>query len=277
MPSIEMNKFNICKTYKKAQNNAIEQKCTVSFSWFVHRAGRSARCGKVGNNVLFLTPEETAYVEFIEKYEKVSLIEMEANLKEGNGGAEQIRQHIIEMASKEREILECGTRAFLSFVESYVRHDCNVVCSFKDLDVTGYGHAYGLLRLPRMKEFHRSDLSKFKRSELNTSEIPYKNAEKEKRRQEKLLLLKTKDKSVEKAGRTQKKWLDTTQASKNSAKKRRHSETKENIDDIASDFVLLKKLKKGRLKKKEYDELMADNSAGGQQAAHLPRVGLSSD
>ncbi|CAG9531343.1 unnamed protein product [Cercopithifilaria johnstoni] len=229
-------------------------------SWFVHRAGRSARCGEVGNNVLFLTPEETAYIEFIEKYEKVSLIKMKANLKKNDDGAEQIRQHIVEMASKEREILECGTRAFMSFVESYVHHDCNVVCSPKDLDVIGYGHAYGLLRLPRMKEFHRNDLNEFKRSELNTSEIPYKNVEKEKRRQEKLLLLKTKDKSTQKAVRTQKKRLDTRQASKNSTRKRQHSETKENMDDLGSDFALLKKLKKGRLKKKEYDELMADSS-----------------
>uniref|UniRef100_A0A0R3RVR1 Helicase ATP-binding domain-containing protein n=1 Tax=Elaeophora elaphi TaxID=1147741 RepID=A0A0R3RVR1_9BILA len=227
-------------------------------SWFVHRAGRSARCGKMGNNVLFLTPEETAYVEFIEKYEKVSLTEMEANLKEKDG-AEQIRQRIVEIASKEREILECGTRAFMSFIESYVRHDCNVVCSSKDLDVIGYGHAYGLLRLPRMKEFHGSNLSEFKRSNLNTSEIPYKNAEKEKRRQEKLLLLKAKDRSLKKAGRSQKKKLDARETSKNSGKKRRHSETKENMDNLGSDFALLKKLKKGRLKKKEYDELMTDS------------------
>ncbi|KAM3724007.1 putative ATP-dependent RNA helicase [Dirofilaria immitis] len=229
-------------------------------SWFVHRAGRSARCGKVGNNVLFLTPEETAYIKFIEKYEKVSLTEMKANLKENDDGAEQIRQQIVEIASKEREILESGTRAFMSFVESYVHHDCNVVCSYKDLDVIGYGHAYGLLRLPRMKEFHHSDLSDFKRSDLNTSEIPYKNAEKEKQRQEKLLLLKNEDKPMKKADRIPKKGLDARQVSKNSARKRRHTETKENIDDLGSDFALLKKLKKGRLKKKEYNELIAYSS-----------------
>lgn len=73
-------------------------------SWFVHRAGRSARRGKVGNNVLFLTPEELAYIEFIEKYEKVSLTELEANLKENGDGAEIMRQQIVEMASKERYV-----------------------------------------------------------------------------------------------------------------------------------------------------------------------------
>ncbi|VDP24787.1 unnamed protein product [Onchocerca flexuosa] len=170
-----------------------------------------------------------------------------------------MRQQIVKMASKEREILESGTRAFMSFVESYVRHDCNVVCSYKDLDIIGYGHAYGLLRLPRMKEFHHSDLSDFKRSDLNTSEIPYKNPEKEKRRQEKLLLPKNEDKSMKKAARTPKKGLNAKQAPKNSARKRRHSENKENTDDLRSDFALLKKLKKGRLKKKEYDELMTDS------------------
>lgn len=67
-----------------------------------------------------------------------------------------------------------------------------------DLDVAGYGHAYGLLRLPRMREFHQNDLSHFKRSNINTSEVPYKNVEKEKRRQEKLLNAKTDGKPFKK-------------------------------------------------------------------------------
>uniref|UniRef100_A0A915PPN8 ATP-dependent RNA helicase n=1 Tax=Setaria digitata TaxID=48799 RepID=A0A915PPN8_9BILA len=230
-------------------------------SWFVHRAGRSARCGRKGNNVLFLTPEETAYIQFIEKYEKVSLTKMETNLRENDPESEQIRQQIVEIASKEREILESGTRAFMSFIESYVRHDCNVVCSFKNLDVVGYGHAYGLLRLPRMKEFKHNNLSDFKRSDLNTSEIPYKNAEKEKQRQEKLLLLDDENKGMKRKMKKKengppKKRLETPKI----AKKRRRSGSRENVDDFKSDFSLLKKLKKGRLKKKEYDELLTDNT-----------------
>lgn len=96
-------------------------------SWFVHRAGRSARCGKVGNNVLFLTPEEIAYIKFIEKYEKVSLVEMEVNLKENDGEAEQIRQHIVEMASKERYVIFCFL-AYFSYLSKFYKLCLQVIC-----------------------------------------------------------------------------------------------------------------------------------------------------
>jgi ATP-dependent RNA helicase DDX55/SPB4 len=40
---------------------------------FVHRCGRTARCGNLGSAVLFLLPTEDAYVNFIEINQKVSL------------------------------------------------------------------------------------------------------------------------------------------------------------------------------------------------------------
>lgn len=148
------------------------------FSWFIHRSGRSGRCGREGKSLLFLTPNQDGYITFLQKYEKISLNELKIpNLTAVK--AEQLRQKIIKMASKDRFdfedfiniihtffsflyvnhmlislqyfflkflfrynsylvihcrlILERGTSAFVSFIESYLRHDCSVVCPFKGI------------------------------------------------------------------------------------------------------------------------------------------------
>jgi hypothetical protein len=72
-----------------------------------------------------------------------------------------------------------GTRAFVSSVQAYAKHDCHVVCNVKgrratqvcstlfsrvvhtDLDVVGCAHDYALLRLPKMPELSNRDLSGF--------------------------------------------------------------------------------------------------------------------
>uniref|UniRef100_A0A1I7WJF2 ATP-dependent RNA helicase n=1 Tax=Heterorhabditis bacteriophora TaxID=37862 RepID=A0A1I7WJF2_HETBA len=40
--------------------------------WFVHRAGRTARCGREGNALIVLTPQQIAYVGFVSKHEMVN-------------------------------------------------------------------------------------------------------------------------------------------------------------------------------------------------------------
>lgn len=62
---------------------------------------------------------------------------------------------------------------------------------FIELDVVGCAHAYGLLRMPRMKEFRNRDLSLFKRVDINTASVPFKNKKQEQRRQENMLKLHT--------------------------------------------------------------------------------------
>ena len=44
-------------------------------STFVHRCGRTARIGRRGTAIVFLTPKEDAYVEFIKKNQKVYKVE----------------------------------------------------------------------------------------------------------------------------------------------------------------------------------------------------------
>ncbi len=43
----------------------------IHFSAFVHRCGRTARIGHTGNALVFLTPHEDSYVNFISINQKV--------------------------------------------------------------------------------------------------------------------------------------------------------------------------------------------------------------
>ena len=42
-----------------------------------------------------------------------------------------------------------------------------------ELDVVGHAHAFGLLRLPKVKELLERDTSAFKRADVDTSSVPY--------------------------------------------------------------------------------------------------------
>uniref|UniRef100_F1KTK1 ATP-dependent RNA helicase n=1 Tax=Ascaris suum TaxID=6253 RepID=F1KTK1_ASCSU len=224
-------------------------------SWFIHRSGRCARNGREGKSVLLLTPEEEAYINFIQNYEKVSLSRIKIPTSNA-AKAEQLRQRIVKIASSDRDILECGSKAFVSFIESYARHDCAIVCSVQDLDVVGHAHAYGLLRMPRMNELRGRDLSAFRRCDIDTATIAFKEKFREKQRQEKL---QRRNESLDQLAEEEREKEKVERKSSIPAvmkkrKRRIDAEKRKEWEELASDVTLLKKFKCGRIGKKELFE-----------------------
>uniref|UniRef100_A0A1I8B4B4 ATP-dependent RNA helicase n=1 Tax=Meloidogyne hapla TaxID=6305 RepID=A0A1I8B4B4_MELHA len=153
---------------------------------FVHRSGRAGRMGRKGKSLLLLTKEESAYIQFLEKQEKVVLEESEFGGL-NNEKAQKIREKIQQMASEDRKVLELGTAAFVSFIESYNRHDTQIVCKVKDLDVVGLANSFGLVRFPKIRELvGRQELvANFKpRMDIKIHEIKYKDDKLENKRLE---------------------------------------------------------------------------------------------
>jgi ATP-dependent RNA helicase DDX55/SPB4 len=53
---------------------------------------------------------------------------------------------------KDRDLHDKATRAFVSFVRAYSKHEASYVFRIKNLDLVGVAKAYGLLKLPKMPE-----------------------------------------------------------------------------------------------------------------------------
>jgi ATP-dependent RNA helicase DDX55/SPB4 len=113
-------------------------------SYYVHRVGRSARAGRTGQSLLFLTRKEEAYVDLL-RMRKVPLSPVpstehccppEESFKEEAEEScirnaadptmvlEDVLPKVRELATKDRDILEKGTKAFISFVRAYKEHHC---------------------------------------------------------------------------------------------------------------------------------------------------------
>lgn len=93
---------------------------------FVHRCGRTARIGNQGTAVLFLLPSEDAYVNFIELNQKVIL-----SPKEPPKQLKNLTPQLRDWQRNDRSVYDKATRAFVSFIQSYSKHECKYILRLK--------------------------------------------------------------------------------------------------------------------------------------------------
>ena len=136
---------------------------------FVHRCGRTARIGNTGNALIFLLPAEETYVKFIEINQKVLL---KPYTKKND--VHNYLPKLQNLASKDRAIFEKGAKAYVSFVQSYIKHECSMIFRVKVLDFGKLATGYGLLRVPKMPELKGKVVENFKCVKVDLSTIPYK-------------------------------------------------------------------------------------------------------
>jgi len=94
-------------------------------NFYVHRVGRTARAGRQGTALLLLLPHEDAYIPYMknknveaEKYE-------DGDVKEGDLTYDEIKKEVMQVQLSDKDIIEKGKSAFVSFVRSYKEHDVN--------------------------------------------------------------------------------------------------------------------------------------------------------
>ncbi|KAI1726764.1 DEAD/DEAH box helicase domain-containing protein [Ditylenchus destructor] len=218
-------------------------------SMFIHRSGRSARNGKIGHSLLFLSKEESPYIEFVQNYEKVDLCEFDIP-GITNDNAVALRERVQQLAINDRDILEKGSRAFISTIQAYTRHDCQIVCRLKDLDVSGIANSFGLIRLPILPEFRGLDLRSFEgRRDVKTSTIAFLNVEREAKRQQMKENPKQQSKDIQNPNKAEK-------AEEEFGEKRKRKVKTTEWEELQNEQRLLKKFKKGKISKEELDELL---------------------
>ncbi|KAJ4769064.1 RNA helicase [Rhynchospora pubera] len=225
---------------------------------FIHRAGRTARIGRQGSAVVFLSPKEEAYVEFL-KLRRVPLEERQCSVD-----VTDIVPQIRHAAKEDRDVMEKGVKAFVSFVRAYKEHHCSYIFRWKELDVGNLAMGYGLLQIPSMPEVKHHSLSTdgfCTIDDLDLSLIKYKDKAREKQRQKALKKKETEaatshDAKPEKP----KKKRDGNDANvptkKKTGRQRRAIQSKEDYEELEQEYRLLKKLKKGVIDEEEYERLM---------------------
>ncbi|XP_031555009.1 ATP-dependent RNA helicase DDX55-like [Actinia tenebrosa] len=229
---------------------------------FVHRCGRTARIGNEGNAVVFLLPQEDSYVEFISINQKVPLKKLEFNTDFPN-----LIPKLKRLATKDRDLFEKGTKAFVSFVQSYRKHECSLIFRFKDLDLGRLAEGFGLLRLPKMPELKDVSIEGFTATDIDFDQIPYLEKIRERQRQTKLESLKdgdpkTKQNRKRKLG-NESSWSKNKERSIRRAKrkarqefkkKQKHKFDENDLDELAAEARLVKKLKTGKISKEDFND-----------------------
>lgn len=104
-------------------------------SQFIHRVGRSARAGRKGASLVFLTEKEEAYVDLLSN-RQVELLQLpetesccrsvqtEEDETSENEVVKSILPPIKACVLKDRDLLEKGTKAFTSYIRAYKEHVC---------------------------------------------------------------------------------------------------------------------------------------------------------
>lgn len=259
---------------------------------FVHRVGRTARQGQHGNALIMIQPSEDAYVDFLERNQNVSLTKVTdvGTDEELRVSAERLRDIIHRKQLGNRMIFDKSTRAFVSHIQAYSKHECSFILRVSDLNLGKIATCYGLLKLPMMPELKQKDANGASdfiapKMKFEFNEIRYKNKQQEEARQKKLSVFNEtgqwpKRKNEKKFQKNTESWALSKQRKaeqktnkrqraekkklKNSSNpvgagtsgKRKGGFTDDDIAELANDIRMFKKLKKNKISDQDFDRQM---------------------
>ncbi|XP_061351225.1 DEAD-box ATP-dependent RNA helicase 18 [Gastrolobium bilobum] len=219
---------------------------------FVHRVGRTARLGKQGHAVVFLLPKEESYVEFL-RIRRVPLQEGSCS-----DDAPDVVPQIRSAAKKDRDVMEKGVRAFVSYIRAYKEHHCSYIFRWKELEIGKLAMGCGLLQLPLMPEVKHHSLSTegfVPVKDINLEDIKFRDKSREKQRKKNLKAKKEAKEKEQKPQKLSKTPNAPTVTRKKTARQRRAQQTVEDEEELMQEYRLLKKLKKGTIDENEYAKL----------------------
>ncbi|CAM8898790.1 unnamed protein product [Rhodiola kirilowii] len=221
---------------------------------FIHRVGRTARMGKQGSAIFYLLPKEEAYVEFL----RIRRIPLQQ--KKCSDDAYDITPEIRLAAKKDRDVMEKGLRAFVSYFRAYKEHHCSYIFRWKELEVGKLAMGYGLLQIPAIPEVKHNSLSTegfIPVEGLKLNEIKFKDKSREKQRKKNVEAKKAAADKQEPKPNKRKDSSSSAAAAmrKKTAKQRRAAQSTYDDDELTRDYRLLKKLKKGAIDETEFAKL----------------------
>ena len=242
-------------------NWIIQFDCPQDPAFFVHRVGRTARAGRLGSALAFLLPNEaSAYLAFLAK-RGVAMAERKPDAGREDQSPAAVRE---KLTSVKREILLKANAAFVSFVRAYQAHVLSFIFSTKEVDLGDVATSFAVLRIPRVKEILGKKMANFTAHAIKPDDVPFSDSAREKARLKKAMKEATKEAvPVEKV--TREKVVPLKPVIENRSRSEKRKVSRENKmaewDDLQREERLAKKLKKGKISKKEFERLLLDEDS----------------
>ncbi|KAG5494779.1 hypothetical protein JIQ42_02394 [Leishmania sp. Namibia] len=111
---------------------------------YIHRIGRTARAGTVGNSLLFLTPEEAPFLRYLANYdihmEKYPMPEKLPNIQEK-------LEHVLQL---DEVVAKSAVTAFRAHVGAYQSHILKETFNVHRLDLEALAKAFALTAVPHV-------------------------------------------------------------------------------------------------------------------------------
>lgn len=175
-----------------------------------------------------------------------------------------------ELILSDRAVLDVAEKAFLSYLRAYKEHRCTYLLPFNSLDLGSVARSFALVRLPRFQEFkrYRGKMDFEADKSIRVKDIKYKDKARERKRQEDIQdavenrkerrdALKAKSKKNPKKRRKPTKLTSQVlvEAAVESCRKGgRDDDDEADMDELNAEARMLKKVRRGKLSKKELDE-----------------------
>lgn len=241
--------------------------------FFVHRCGRTARAGRSGSALLFLLPNEVAFVEYLAS-QKVPLAKMDlGGLPPAVVTTAELQATARELMFADRDVLERGTKAFIAYVAYYAEHRLSFLFQIAEVNFPQLVASFHLLRLPKLKEFRndkiKSQLTGFVQEPHEVvSGIRFKNPAKEDKRQ-KLLELGTafNEEQKQKKRKVEKNQKKLEEQPNKRKRKGKQEQIFDEWDELKREDQMYKRMKKRKITQDQYDKFLegdGDGDEGGE-------------
>lgn len=147
---------------------------------FMHRCGRAGRAGRKGLSVVLLLPgREEEYVPYLEirktPIKKLDQVDYETSAEDSINTAERMR----ELVRQDRALHEKAQKAFVSWLQSYNKHQASSIFRLSNLDWADLGQAWALLKLPKMPEIKSWDGDRTLGVKVDWENYSYKDKQRE--------------------------------------------------------------------------------------------------